>query len=111
MANETSPCHAPVCARGQICQVNQSTTSSLELAIRYGVSINYDNVSQSPWFRYTDEQGRRHEVWFEDARSVQAKFDLVKELGIRGFFYWVLGNEFPQNWLLIEDNFVVRKLM
>ncbi|GAB6153944.1 glycoside hydrolase family 18 protein [Desulfosporosinus burensis] len=87
-----------------------SPQTALELAIRYGVSINYDKVSQAPWFRYTDEQGKRHEVWFEDARSMQAKFDLVKELGIRGFYYWVLGNDFPQNWLLIEDNFVVRKL-
>jgi len=87
-----------------------SPQRALELAIRYGVSINYDKVSQAPWFRYTDEQGKQHEVWFEDARSMQAKFDLVKELGIRGFYYWVLGNDFPQNWLLIEDNFVVRKL-
>ncbi len=87
-----------------------SPQRAIELAIRYGVSINYDKVSQAPWFRYTDEQGKQHEVWFEDARSVQAKFDLVKELGIRGFYYWVLGNDFPQNWLLIEDNFIVRKL-
>lgn len=86
-----------------------SPQKALELAIRYGVSINYDKVSQAPWFRYRDEQGIQHEVWFEDARSIQAKFDLVKALGIRGFYYWVLGNDFPQNWLLIEDNFVVRK--
>ena len=88
-----------------------SPQRALALALRYGVSINYDQTSQAPWFRYTDEQGKQHEVWFEDARSMQAKFDLVKELGIRGFYYWVLGNDFPQNWLLIEDNFVVRKLM
>ena len=88
-----------------------SPQRALELALRYGVSINYDQTSQAPWFRYTDEQGKQHEVWFEDARSMQAKFDLVKELGIRGLYYWVLGNDFPQNWLLIEDNFVVRKLM
>lgn len=86
-----------------------SPQRALQLALRYGVSINYDKVSQAPWFRYTDEQGKLHEVWFEDARSIQAKFDLVKKLGIRGFYYWVLGNDFPQNWLLIEDNFVVRK--
>ena len=88
-----------------------SPQRALELALRYGVSINYDQTSQAPWFRYTDEQGKQHEVWFEDARSMQAKFDLVKELGIRGFYYWVLGNDFPQNWLLIQGNFVVRKLM
>lgn len=86
-----------------------SPQRALELAIRYGVSIKYNKVSQAPWFRYTDEQGEQHEVWFEDARSMQAKFDLVKELGIRGFYYWVLGNDFPQNWLLVEENFVVRK--
>ncbi|AET66466.1 putative glycosyl hydrolase [Desulfosporosinus orientis DSM 765] len=86
-----------------------SPQKALELAIRYGAGISYDKEAQAPWFRYTDEHGKRHEVWFEDARSVQAKFDLVKELGIRGFYYWVLGNDFPQNWLLIEENFIVRK--
>ena len=86
-----------------------SPRRAVELALRYGVSIKYDKVSQAPWFRYLDEQGKQHEVWFEDAQSMQAKFDLVKELGIRGFYYWVLGNDFPQNWLLVKDNFVVRK--
>jgi len=86
-----------------------SPQKAVELALRYGVSIKYDKVSQAPWFRYTDEQGKLHEVWFEDARSIQAKFDLVKELGLRGFYYWVLGNDFPQNWLLIKDNFMVTK--
>jgi len=86
-----------------------SSQRAIELALRYGVSIEYDKVSQAPWFRYTDEQGGEHEVWFEDARSMQAKFDLVKELGIRGFYYWVLGKDFPQNWLLIQDNFMVSK--
>lgn len=86
-----------------------SPQQAIELAAKYGASIQYDPVSQSPHFNYIDEQGKEHEVWFEDARSIQAKFNLVKELGIRGFFYWVLGVDFPQNWLLIQDNFVVRK--
>ncbi len=82
---------------------------AIELAEKYGAEIKYDYTAQSPYFNYVDEAGKSHIVWFEDARSIQAKFDMIKELGIRGFFYWVLGNEFPQNWLLIEDNFVVRK--
>ncbi|HBI04404.1 MAG TPA: spore gernimation protein, partial [Paenibacillaceae bacterium] len=86
-----------------------SPQQAIALALRYNVAIQYDSVAQSPFFNYIDEQGRRHVVWFDDARSIQAKFDLVKELGIRGFFYWVLGRDFPQNWLLVEDNFVVRK--
>ena len=54
-------------------------------------------------------KGKQHEVWFEDARSIQAKFDLMKELGIRGMSYWKLGLSFPQNWLLITENFNVVK--
>ncbi|HHY82218.1 MAG TPA: LysM peptidoglycan-binding domain-containing protein [Clostridiales bacterium] len=88
-----------------------SPQQAIALALRYNTSIEYDTTAQAPFFNYADEQGRQHIVWFEDARSIQAKFNLVKELGIRGFFYWVLGNDFPQNWLLIEDNFVVRKLV
>ena len=86
-----------------------SPQQAIQLAVRYNARIEYDPVSQAPHFNYYDEQRRQHEVWFEDARSIQAKFNLVKELGLRGFFYWVLGHEFPQNWLLVEDNFVVRK--
>ncbi|MDQ0337784.1 spore germination protein [Caldalkalibacillus uzonensis] len=86
-----------------------SPQEAIRLALRYRTSIEYDPRAQSPFFRYTDEQGRQHEVWFEDARSVQAKFNLVKEFDLRGVSYWVLRVPFPQNWLLIEDNFVVNK--
>lgn len=86
-----------------------SPQQAIELARRYNVDIQYDTTAQAPFFNYYDESGRQHEVWFEDARSIQAKFDLVNELGIRGFYYWVLGRDFPQNWLLIDDNFIVRK--
>lgn len=82
---------------------------AVQLAVRYGADIKYDQAAQSPYFNYRDEQGRNHVVWFEDARSIQAKFNLVKRLGIRGFFYWVLRGGFPQNWFLIEENFLVRK--
>ncbi|MCY9150132.1 spore gernimation protein, partial [Bacillus haynesii] len=47
--------------------------------------------------------------WFEDARSIQAKFDLIRELNLRGISYWKLGLSFPQNWLLIADQFNVVK--
>ncbi|WP_306301286.1 glycosyl hydrolase family 18 protein [Thalassobacillus sp. C254] len=82
---------------------------AIELAVTYNAAIEYDEEAQSPFFTYYDEEGNLHEVWFEDARSIQAKFDLVKEFGLRGFYYWVLGWEFPQNWLLLEANFEVNK--
>lgn len=80
-------------------------------AVRYGATIQYDETTQSPFYRYTDEQGREHEVWFEDARSAQAKFDLVREYGLRGVSYWALCYPFPENWELLNENFTVRKLL
>ncbi|WP_062107046.1 LysM peptidoglycan-binding domain-containing protein [Bacillus niameyensis] len=91
----------------------EAETFDMQEAIRraqkFGATIQYDRIAQSPFFRYTDEQGRQHEVWFEDARSAQAKFDLVKNYRLLGISYWVLGYPFPQNWLLLEDNFGIRK--
>lgn len=79
-------------------------------AVRYGVPIQYNTLYQSPFFYYTDEGGVRHVVWFEDARSVQVKFNTAKEYGLRGVSYWELSSPFPQNWAVQENNFRVRKL-
>jgi len=86
-----------------------SPQQAIQLAAENNVPIRYDYTAQAPYFNYTDEQGRQHRVWFEDARSIQAKFNLVKEFGLRGVSYWKLGLSFPQNWLLIEENFDVVK--
>lgn len=86
-----------------------STQQAIQLVADHNVAISYDTKVQAPHFTYRDNDGKEHEVWFEDARSIQAKFDLVKELGLRGVSYWKLGISFPQNWLLIEDNFDVVK--
>ncbi|WP_425489733.1 glycosyl hydrolase family 18 protein [Clostridium aciditolerans] len=86
-----------------------SPQDAILLAANHNVPISYDTTAQAPHFDYTDEAGKRHTVWFEDARSIQAKFDLVKELNLRGVSYWKLGIPFPQNWLLIENNFDVVK--
>ena len=86
-----------------------SPQQAIELAAENNVAIQYDERAQAPFYNYTDNEGKKHEVWFEDARSIQAKFDLMKELGIRGMSYWKLGLSFPQNWLLIAENFNVVK--
>lgn len=87
-----------------------SPQEAVRRAVKYGASIQYDTTAQSPFFRYVDEQGRGHEVWFEDARSAQAKFDMVKQYNLRGVSYWALGYPYPQNWALLGDNFAIKKL-
>ncbi|UJL46760.1 LysM peptidoglycan-binding domain-containing protein [Virgibacillus sp. NKC19-16] len=86
-----------------------SPKEAVQLAAQYGAAIEYDETYQSPFFRYVDENGQAHEVWFEDAGSVQAKYDTLKNYGLRGVSYWVLGNPFPQNWAVLQRNFRIRK--
>ena len=87
-----------------------SPQQAILIATDQQVAIEYDYVAQAPHFKYTDDTGVRHEVWFEDARSIQAKFDLIKQFNLRGIMYWKLGLAFPQNWLLLEENFTIRKI-
>ncbi|PKU52266.1 MULTISPECIES: LysM peptidoglycan-binding domain-containing protein [Lysinibacillus] len=86
-----------------------SPQEALNRAIKYGATIQFDPTAQSPFYQYVDEQGRHHEVWFEDARSAQAKFDMVKHYNLRGISYWALGFPFPQNWVLLSNHFSIKK--
>lgn len=86
-----------------------SPQEAIQRAVKYGATIQYDIKTQSPFFRYVDEQGREHEVWFEDARSAQAKFDMTKQYNLRGISYWALGFPYPQNWVLLNNNFTIKK--
>ncbi|MBO9129056.1 LysM peptidoglycan-binding domain-containing protein [Bacillus sp. 165] len=86
-----------------------SSVGAVNLARKYNVPIQFNYIAQASTFKYYDEQGKEHEVWFEDARSVQAKFNLIKDTGIRGISYWKLGLPFPQNWVLLNDNFQITK--
>ncbi|MGE8003267.1 LysM peptidoglycan-binding domain-containing protein [Lysinibacillus sp. NPDC093216] len=87
-----------------------SSQEALNRAIKHGATIQYDRTAQSPFFRYVDEQGKNHEVWFEDARSAQAKFYMTKEYNLRGISYWALGFPFPQNWALLNNDFSIKKV-
>lgn len=86
-----------------------SPQQGIQLARENNQAISYDSTTQAPFFHYVDSEGNQHEVWFEDARSIQAKFNLIKEKGLRGISYWKLGLAFPQNWLLLEDQFTIKK--
>lgn len=87
-----------------------SPQRAIEIAKSNNAAIQYDMKAQAPYFNYVDtETGKSHIVWFEDARSIQAKFNLIKKLNLRGIAYWRLGLPFPQNWLLLADNFNIVK--
>lgn len=80
---------------------------AVQIAIAHGAAIQFDEIAQSPYFTYLLE-GLEHEVWFEDVRSLSAKFALVKEYQLRGMSYWQIMQLFRANWLLLADTFEIR---
>ena len=85
-----------------------SNVGGVNIARREGAAINFDIPAQTPWFRY-EADGQRHEVWFEDARSINAKLGLAVAMGIGGVSYWSVNTMFPQNWTLVDELVKVRK--
>lgn len=83
---------------------------AVRIAIREGAEIQFDELAQSPFFHYTEAgTGIAHEVWFEDVRSLQAKFNLIREFELRGCGYWQIMQWFRANWLLLYQNFYIEK--
>ncbi|SKA86470.1 spore germination protein [Clostridium sp. USBA 49] len=88
-----------------------SNVGAVNLAAKVGAVIQYDNISQSPYFNYYDSNGREHIVWFEDARSINAKLKLVNEFSLGGVSYWTIGQYFPQNWLVLSSLYDIKKVI
>lgn len=61
-------------------------------------TVNWDSQTSSPWFTYTDKNGHHHEVWFENAQSIQLKGNFARSAGIGGVSVWALGEEDQSFW-------------
>lgn len=81
---------------------------AVRIAIENDARIQFDTTAMSPYFRYVKD-GVEHEVWFEDVRSMEAKFNLVQEFDLRGMGYWQIMKLFRANWLLLADRFLIKK--
>lgn len=88
-----------------------SNTQAINLASKVGASINFDLLSQSPYFYYYDKDRKKHVVWFEDARSIESKLKLVNTYNLGGVSYWTINKFFPQNWLVLESMYTVKKVL
>lgn len=97
--------------KGQSQAETITVNEAIERAVRKGATITYHPEYEAPTFRYMDDQGQTHEVWFEDARSVKAKIDLIAQYQLRGISYWVLNSPFAQNWAVLKENVTVKKLL
>lgn len=98
----------PLYAYEWVTGTNQGTAYSqskaIEKAVDHGSVIHFDVQSRNSWFRYR-EKGKTRTVWFEDARSLTNKFQLVRNMGWAGMGGWQMGLLFPQGEALLEKQF------
>ena len=87
--------------RGESMAKSLGNEEAVQIAVRYGAAIQFDERAASPFFYFTDEEGRANVVWFEDARSIQAKLRLNAEFNLHGISYWNLMRPFAGNWLVL----------
>ena len=88
-----------------------SNASAQELAASRWAEIRYDETAQAPYFHYTDTAGRRHVVWFEDARSIRARLKLVGEYGLGGISLWTADRLWRPIYELLESMYGVEKIL
>jgi spore germination protein YaaH len=67
---------------------------AMAIATEYGADIRWDADSSTSCFFYY-HQGQKHEVWFEDVKSLEAKLRMVSRNNIGGISLWRLGGEDP----------------
>ena len=76
---------------------------AVQIAIQNDAEILFDETAQTPYFLYRSE-GIDHEVWFEDARSMLAKYRLIREYGLYGFGCWQIMQLFRTMWVLAQGD-------
>jgi len=85
-----------------------SYDGAINLASTYGATIEFDELSQTPFFNYT-RGNTLHIVWFIDARSINAVLELVVKYNLHGAGIWNITIYNPQLWLVINSQFNIVK--
>lgn len=88
-----------------------SPGSAAALASAVCAEVKFDRTAQAPYFNYTDPQGLRHEVWFEDARSFSARSALVGEYGLAGISLCSVNPQSRTALAVIGSRYMTEKIM
>ena len=82
----------------QIASIN--APAAMELAATMRVQPIWEDSEKAPWYFYYVD-GEREYVFFNDARSFEARYNLARHSGLHSFSAWVLGAEDPGIWKIL----------
>jgi spore germination protein len=88
--------------------------AALSLAYDVGTTIQFDEISQTPFFQYTSSYigaPIEHIVWFIDARSINALTHLIIDYNLLGSGIWNIMVFYQQMWTLIISQYEIIKIL
>ena len=88
-----------------------SAAAAANLAVSVGAEVRYDAQAQAPYFDYSDAAGIRHQVWYEDVRSIRARLALAREYGLAGVGIWTVNRLCRPLLAALGDACQVEKVM
>src|SRR3989344_8847758 len=65
------------------------------------VSVGYSTEYEAPFFTYW-KRAKPYIIWYENAKSITKKIELVKQYNLHGFSAWALGLELPSIYRVIK---------
>lgn len=90
--------------KGQTEAKGISNVDALIIALDNGAEIKFDADALTPYYNYSKD-GIEHVVWFENARSIEGKLELVKKYSLGGISIWQIMRFFPQLYGVLKSKF------
>ena len=76
-------------------------TAAMNRVTSAGAEIIWDDVAKQNYAEWQGADGATYKIWLEDASSLEAKLQLMKEYNLAGTAAWKLGFETSDIWDLI----------
>lgn len=83
--------------------------AAIRLAAQVGANVNFDTNVQAPYFYYYANDGKRHIVWFDDARSIASRLKLIEKYNLSGVSYWTINSYFRPNWVVLDSMYKINR--
>ncbi len=91
-----------------------TVNSALSLAREVGAAIEFEQVSQTPYFMYNQyivNVPILHLVRFVDARTIDALGNLISQYHLNGIGIWNIMTYYAQLWLVINSQYNIIKIL
>jgi spore germination protein len=91
--------------------VVMSNNRAVQIAADNDLVIQFNEAAQSPYFYYEDCDETLHVIWFKDARSFDARAELVEEYNLQGLSIWTIMRFDAQMWFVFNTQYYIEKIM